>query len=172
MESPPVAAEPGRPCADEEPFWEGSSPDSSFLRFELRLCNDSGASVYVDAYDWVRLFDSSGTPVSLTPECMLGGCNSCGTACDQFPQPVFKVETSEVLLNVWEGTIQTWQKDLCPGSNNECSVFEPAAAGSYRARFCFSRSQVSEMDLGPLECAEQEFRVPFDTAGVSQVFSF
>jgi hypothetical protein len=165
-----VPPDVGVACTDNS--WQESLPlTASFLGLEVKICNGSGTPVYVDSWDWVQVFDSSGQDVGPIPECFVGGCNSCGSVCDIWVDPIRSVETAAVLRTTWTGTVTTGQRSVCPGSNHECWVFEPAAAGAYRARFCFSRTQLSESELGPLECAEYEFRVPFDTGEIRHVFA-
>lgn len=63
----------------------------------------------------------------------------------------------------------------CPGTTISCSMTRRVPPGDYQARFCISRTALTNdggyvTGLGPLECQEVPFRIPFDGGSIGATF--
>jgi len=140
----------------------------------LTLCPTQG-SIFFDSSFFTVLGPDGGVVHAAGDPCQ--ACDRCpGTAsCDPF---AFVAEvppqTQRTVVTQLDGREET-DGGTCAATGTTCGVRTPQPPGAYRGRFCVSRTATRDAQgepaaLGPLECVERPFRLPFAVGGVAATF--
>jgi hypothetical protein len=133
----------------------------------LRYTTDVPAEVYVQTLDdagapaWVQLWQDN-LPLSMFDRCDVTFCDeACEGCCSALHPMIGSLTHGGYTGQIW----QTWDGQLRRlDEERGCWVREPAAAGTYQARFCYGWQTTS--GVGPYvvspTCFEQSFVYPAD----------
>jgi hypothetical protein len=173
--SPPIP-DGGAPDAGSPPCTLPTleAPDGG-LGFVLSVCAPPDASVFV-APGFLTLVTPDGGDGSAALGCR-DTCGLCSRALCGDPGGIAETKPGErrSYAYLWDG--------LMPGAALSCADdagmftchdFQPAVTGPWDARFCFSLSVTRDgsgrpIALGPTDCVDVPFNVPFDTASVGAI---
>jgi hypothetical protein len=141
----------------------------AFIALSMRVCASAEAPVYWSHSAIEVLWPDGGSVITHSSE----DCSNCGVVSDRFPH-VSEV-VSERKTELFWGANDHSRSSTCSTPTRACQFADRVPAGTYRARFCISRSAVRDSmgkpeSLGPLECVEKPVEVPFNTDAVEAVF--
>jgi hypothetical protein len=170
-------------CAAGTPVKDGGSscPSDSVqplpaaeLSVRLIVCPKNGPIFFAPNY--LQVLRSDGGTVLFANE-LCSSCDRCPSIviCDPLASiKEIEVGASLVVLDEIDGR-DFADAGTCPTTGDTCSVRTELPAGTYRARQCTSRSATRDaqgrpVSLGPLDCIDRPFEIPFTVGGVAATF--
>lgn len=146
--------------------------DAGYVLLKAVLCGSPDASIFWNNESIAVQWPDGGALD--TRSCGTSDCDSCGLICDDFP---FIAETSrtQTFQLRWDARDRSKMSTCADPSKAPCHLSELVPFGTYRARFCVSRSATrnsagTPTALGPLECVEELIKVPLDTQFLEVAF--